>query len=58
MGLFGINMPLWTEKERMRFLRLRHEIIKESDDESIFAWKGMELSPQHDPPRSGGLCSM
>ena len=40
MGLFGINMPLLYGEGPKAFLRLQHEIIKTSDDESIFAWKG------------------
>lgn len=39
MGIFGINMPpIYGEGERA-FLRLQLEIIKISDDESIFAWQ-------------------
>jgi hypothetical protein len=38
MGLFGINMPLiYGEKERA-FMRLQEEIMKTTDDQSIFAW--------------------
>jgi len=48
MGLFGINMPpLYGEGENA-FLRLQLEIIKISDDESIFAWTD-------DRKRSSGL---
>ncbi|KAH7351297.1 heterokaryon incompatibility protein-domain-containing protein [Rhexocercosporidium sp. MPI-PUGE-AT-0058] len=39
MGLFGVNMsPLYGEGANA-FLRLQLEIIRISDDESIFAWK-------------------
>jgi hypothetical protein len=39
MGLFEVNMPpLYGEGERA-FLRLQLEILRTSDDESIFAWK-------------------
>lgn len=39
MGLFDVNMPLLYGEGRKAFLRLQLEIIKISDDESIFAWK-------------------
>ncbi len=38
MGLFNINMPLLYGEGGKAFLRLQLEIIKQSDDESIFAW--------------------
>jgi len=38
IGLFGIHMPLiYGEKERA-FIRLQEEIMKTTDDQSIFAW--------------------
>lgn len=39
MGLFGVNMPLLYGEGSNAFMRLQHEIIKISDDESIFAWR-------------------
>jgi hypothetical protein len=48
MGLFSVNMPpLYGEGEKA-FLRLQLEILRTSDDESIFAWQ----DPQN---FSGGL---
>lgn len=39
MGIFRINMPLlYGERESSAFKRLQMEILKESDDTSIFAW--------------------
>lgn len=39
LGIFGINMPLlYGELEPAAFKRLQLEILKESDDTSIFAW--------------------
>jgi hypothetical protein len=39
MGLFGVNMPpLYGEGEKA-FIRLQLEILRTSDDESIFAWR-------------------
>jgi hypothetical protein len=47
MGLFGVNMPLIYGEGRMAFRRLQMEIIKDSDDESIFAWASKDaLGPQ------------
>ncbi|THU97116.1 HET-domain-containing protein [Dendrothele bispora CBS 962.96] len=39
MGLFGVNMPpIYGEGGPKAFVRLQQEIIKISDDRSIFAW--------------------
>ena len=38
MGLFGVSMPLLYGEEDKAFLRLQQEIIKNSDDHSLFAW--------------------
>jgi hypothetical protein len=38
MGLFNVNMPLLYGEGSNAFYRLQLEILKESDDESIFAW--------------------
>ncbi|KAK8064644.1 hypothetical protein PG994_007282 [Apiospora phragmitis] len=40
-GLFGINLPMLYGERENAFLRLQKEIIKTSDDHSIFAWVGM-----------------
>ncbi|KAE8345329.1 hypothetical protein BDV24DRAFT_159683 [Aspergillus arachidicola] len=39
LGLFGVSMPLLYGEGHTAFLKLQEEIIKVSDDESIFAWK-------------------
>jgi hypothetical protein len=39
LGLFGINMPLIYGEENMAFRRLQEEIIRTTDDLSIFAWR-------------------
>jgi hypothetical protein len=39
MGLFGVNMPLLYGEGRDAFIRLQLEILKMSDDETIFAWE-------------------
>ena len=43
MGLFEVNMPLLYGEGSKAFTRLQHEIVKISDDESIFAWEDSSL---------------
>ena len=38
MGIFSINMPLLYGEGGKAFLRLQEEIMKVSDDQSLFAW--------------------
>ncbi len=38
MGLFDVNMPLLYGEGKKSFIRLQEEIIKHSDDHSLFAW--------------------
>jgi ankyrin repeat protein len=42
MGMFGINMPLLYGEGERAFTRLQEEIMKVSDDHSLFAWKSSE----------------
>ncbi|KAF9456250.1 heterokaryon incompatibility protein-domain-containing protein [Collybia nuda] len=42
MGLFGVTMPLLYGERGKAFIRLQHEIIKQSDDHSIFAWASQD----------------
>lgn len=44
MGIFNVNMPLLYGEGNKAFMRLQHEIVKISDDESIFAWTDADLS--------------
>lgn len=40
MGLFGVNMPLLYGEGPVRaFIRLQEQILKTTDDQSIFAWQ-------------------
>lgn len=39
LGLFDVNMPLLYGEGQKAFMRLQLEIIKQNDDESIFAWR-------------------
>lgn len=38
LGLFDIHMPLLYGEGKEAFIRLQHEIIRSTEDESIFAW--------------------
>ena len=51
LGLFDVNMPLLYGEGGKAFMRLQLEIIKQSDDEAIFAWTSSMWS------RSGMLAS-
>ncbi|KAH8593051.1 heterokaryon incompatibility protein-domain-containing protein [Bisporella sp. PMI_857] len=44
LGIFGVNMPLLYGEGMRAFIRLQEEIVKESDDQSIFAWGLLEQS--------------
>ncbi|RDH35948.1 ankyrin repeat-containing domain protein [Aspergillus welwitschiae] len=39
LGIFGINIPLIYGEGKRSFIRLQEEILRVSDDQSIFAWK-------------------
>ncbi|KAI0428213.1 hypothetical protein F5Y09DRAFT_349748 [Xylaria sp. FL1042] len=39
MGLFDVNMPLLYGEGTKAFIRLQEEILRSSNDHSIFAWK-------------------
>ncbi|KAI1179269.1 heterokaryon incompatibility protein-domain-containing protein [Nemania sp. FL0916] len=43
LGLFGVSMPLIYGEGSLAFLRLQHEIMKVSDDQTIFAWEVGDL---------------
>jgi ankyrin repeat protein len=42
MGIFDINMPLIYGEGENAFLRLQEEIMKLSDDHSLFAWRSSD----------------
>ncbi|KAF5344882.1 hypothetical protein D9758_011566 [Tetrapyrgos nigripes] len=45
MGIFGVSMPpIYGEGGAKAFMRLQQEIIKISDDRSIFAWVAASMS--------------
>ena len=47
MGIFGIYMPLLYGEGERAFIRLQEEIMKVSDDYSLFAWRST-TSKNHD----------
>lgn len=44
LGIFGVSMPMLYGEGEGAFIRLQEEIIKESDDHSIFAWDASGIS--------------
>ncbi|KAH6877076.1 putative ankyrin repeat-containing protein [Thelonectria olida] len=50
MGIFGINMPLLYGEGARAFIRLQEEIMRVSDDQSLFAWRH--------PSSGGGLLAI
>ncbi|KUJ07713.1 uncharacterized protein LY89DRAFT_691451 [Mollisia scopiformis] len=48
-GIFDVNMPLLYGEGEKAFLRLQEEIMKRSNDQSLFAWTGCIANP---PPSS------
>ena len=48
LGLFEINMPLLYGEGRRAFLRLQEEIIRVSNDQTIFCWEPDTGSPGSD----------
>ncbi|KAI1453638.1 HET-domain-containing protein [Annulohypoxylon moriforme] len=52
VGIFSVNMPmLYGEGAEKAFIRLQEEIMKQSDDQSLFAW----VDPASPPDSMGGL---
>ncbi|KAK8055664.1 hypothetical protein PG993_000891 [Apiospora rasikravindrae] len=46
MGLFDVNMPLLYGEGKKAFTRLQEEILKDTDDQTIFAWTVSPESPR------------
>lgn len=46
MGIFGVNMPMLYGEGPKAFLRLQEEIMKQSDDQSLFAWANLDSSAE------------
>ncbi|KAM5354875.1 hypothetical protein ACJ41O_001521 [Fusarium nematophilum] len=45
MGIFDVNMPMLYGEGDKAFLRLQEEIMKHSDDESLFCWLDDSTAP-------------
>lgn len=45
MGIFGVNITMLYGEGDKGFLRLQEEIMKHSDDQSLFAWKDKDAPP-------------
>jgi hypothetical protein len=45
MGIFDVNMPMLYGEGKKAFIRLQEEIIKSSDDETIYAWRDLDAAP-------------
>jgi hypothetical protein len=58
MGIFDVNMPLLYGEGEKAFVRLQEEIMKDSDDESLFAWQPRDAVEVEDialiTPMTGG----
>jgi hypothetical protein len=47
LGIFDVNMPLlYGEGGKKAFFRLQEEIMKNSDDQSLFAWATQASTPE------------
>lgn len=51
LGIFNVSMPLLYGEGEKAFIRLQEEIMKDSDDHSLFAW----WHPAHDDIKDGNL---
>ncbi len=54
LGIFDVNMPLLYGEGRRAFIRLQEEILKETDDQSLFAW-GVMIRPDEYVPEFIGV---
>ncbi|KAJ5836566.1 HET-domain-containing protein [Penicillium robsamsonii] len=45
LGIFSVNMPLLYGEGARAFIRLEEEIMRNSDDQSLFAWCDPEAKP-------------
>jgi hypothetical protein len=46
LGIFDVNMPLLYGEGQKSFIRLQEEIMKSTEDQTLFAWKDPDLPPQ------------
>jgi hypothetical protein len=56
LGIFGINMPLlYGEGGEKAFLRLQNEVLRKTEDQSIFAWSTEGVRNIETPTKHWGL---
>lgn len=55
LGLFNVNMPMLYGEGKRAFIRLQEEIMKHSDDHSIFAWSNIRNGPSTTRVTRSGL---
>jgi hypothetical protein len=46
LGIFDVNMPLLYGEGQNAFIRLQEEIMKISDDQTIFSWDYARITPE------------
>ena len=51
MGIFDVNMPMMYGEGRKAFLRLQEEIVKQTQDDSLFAWRASDKAASAAPYR-------
>ncbi|KAK0649679.1 hypothetical protein B0T16DRAFT_457070 [Cercophora newfieldiana] len=51
MGIFDVNMPMLYGEGSKAFVRLQEEILRNSEDQSLFAWTASEESARNSPFR-------
>ncbi|KAF2489819.1 hypothetical protein BU16DRAFT_566919 [Lophium mytilinum] len=58
LGLFDVHMPMLYGEGKNAFVRLQHEIMKSSNDHSLFAWTGpgLERGPFARSPFESAAC--
>jgi hypothetical protein len=47
MGIFNVFMPMLYGEGRRAFIRLQEEIIKQTEDSTIFAWEANDTGDPH-----------
>ncbi|KAE8332906.1 heterokaryon incompatibility protein-domain-containing protein [Aspergillus sergii] len=47
MGIFNVNMPLLYGEGEKAFTRLQEELMKDSDDQTLFAWDNENISEEY-----------
>jgi hypothetical protein len=62
MGIFNVNMPLMYGEKQKAFQRLQEEIMKITDDQSLFAWADPDIKERRLTgllaTRAKGICGI